>query len=89
MSHFVSKETYDLKKLDFSLKQNGEMKQRGNTEMMLYTIDQIISYVSQFFTLKKGDVIFTGTPEGVGPIQVGDVLEAYIEDHKMLQLEIK
>lgn len=89
MSHFVSKETYDLKKLDFSLKQNGEIKQRGNTEMMLYTIDQIISYVSQFFTLKKGDVIFTGTPEGVGPIQVGDVLEAYIEDHKMLQLEIK
>ena len=56
---------------------------------MLYSIDQIIAYVSQFFTLKKGDIIFSGTPEGVGPIQVGDVLEAYIEDKKMLSVEIK
>ena len=56
---------------------------------MLYNFDQIIAYVSQFFTLKTGDIIFSGTPAGVGPIVVGDKLEAYIEDEKLLEVEIK
>jgi acylpyruvate hydrolase len=56
---------------------------------MLYDFDYIISYVSQFFTLKKGDILFTGTPKGVGPIKIGDTLEAFIENEKKLEVEIK
>ncbi len=89
ISNFVSKDEFDLSNLNFSLKQNGDVKQNGNSSLMLYSIDQIIAYVSQFFTLKKGDILFTGTPKGVGPIEVGDVLEAFIEDKKMLSVEIK
>lgn len=89
ISNFISKEGFDLSNINFSLKQNNEVKQEGNTGLMLYSIDQIIAYVSQFFTLKKGDIIFTGTPKGVGPIAVGDVLEASIEGQKMLNVEIK
>lgn len=89
ISNFISKEGFDLNNLNFSLTQNGEEKQNGNTSLMLYSIDQMLAYVSQYFTLKKGDIIFTGTPKGVGPIAIGDVLEAYIEDKKMLSVEIK
>lgn len=89
ISNFISKEGFDLNNLNFSLTQNGEEKQNGNTSLMLYSIDQMLAYVSQFFTLKKGDIIFSGTPKGVGPIAIGDVLEAYIEDKKMLSVEIK
>ncbi len=89
ISQFVPKEKFDLESLNFSLKQNGELKQEGNTSLMLWNFDEIISYVSQYFTLKKGDIIFSGTPSGVGPIVVGDVLEAYIQEEKMLEVEIK
>ncbi len=89
ISQFLPKSNFDLQNLDFSLNQNGQQKQKGNTSLMLYTFDQIIAYVSQFFTLKKGDIIFTGTPAGVGPIVVGDKLEAYIEEEKLLEVEIK
>ena len=90
ISKFVPKEQFeDLAKVNFSLKQNGELKQEGNTSLMLWDMGDIIEYVSQFFTLKKGDLIFTGTPAGVGPIAIGDKLEAYIEDDKMLEVEIK
>ncbi|MBO3696872.1 fumarylacetoacetate hydrolase family protein [Roseivirga sp. E12] len=89
ISNFFPKADYDLSNLDFSLKKNGETQQSGNTSLMLYTFDQIIAYVSQFFTLKKGDIIFSGTPAGVGPIVVGDTLEAYIEDKLLLEVEIK
>ena len=89
ISQFLPKEKFDLSNLEFSLKQNGELRQKGNTSLMLYDFDEIISYVSQFFTLKKGDIIFSGTPAGVGPIVVGDVLEAYIEEEKLLTVEIK
>ncbi|MCO6357205.1 fumarylacetoacetate hydrolase family protein [Roseivirga pacifica] len=89
ISDFVKKEDFDLTNLNFSLTQNGEEKQQGNTKLMLYTIDEIIAYVSQYFTLKKGDIIFTGTPKGVGPVAIGDKLEAYIEGKKMLEVEIK
>lgn len=89
ISQFLPKEKFDLNNLDFSLKQNGELRQKGNTSLMLWDFDEIISYVSQFFTLKKGDIIFSGTPAGVGPIVVGDVLEAYIQEEKLLEVEIK
>ena len=79
----------DLKNIDFHLEINGEVKQRGNTSMMLFDFATIISYVSQFFTLKKGDLIYTGTPAGGGPVQVGDQLQGFIGNEKMLHVEIK
>lgn len=79
----------DLNNVDFSLKINGDLKQKGNTGNMLFSIDAIIEYVSQFFTLKIGDLIFTGTPEGVGPIAINDTFEAYLGEEKVLDLKIK
>lgn len=90
ISPFVPKSKYkDLGNLNFSLQKNGKLQQQGNTSLMLFDFADIIAYVSQFFTLKKGDIIFTGTPAGVGPIAVGDQLTAYIEEEKMLEVEIK
>lgn len=79
----------DLKNIDFSLEINGELKQKGNTNLMLFDFATIISYVSQFFTLKKGDLIYTGTPAGVGPVQTGDELIGYIGNEKMLHVQVK
>ncbi len=79
----------DLKNIDFHLLINQELRQKGNTSMMLYDFATIIAYVSQFFTLKKGDLIFTGTPAGVGKVSVGDRLEAFIGEQKLLDFEIK
>ena len=89
ISNFVSKKGFDLQNLNFSLRQNNEVKQQGNTSLMLFSFDYIISYLSKFFLLKKGDIIFTGTPKGVGPIAIGDKLEAFIENEKMLYVDIK
>lgn len=89
ISEFVPKSKFDLTNLNFSLKKDGEDVQVGNTSMMLFSVDYIISYVSKFFMLKKGDIIFTGTPEGVGPVQIGQRLEAFIEGEKMMDFEIK
>ena len=79
----------DLKNIDFHLEINGEVKQKGNTSLMLFYFATIISYVSQFFTLKKGDLIYTGTPAGVGPVQTGDQLIGFIGNEKMLHVEVK
>ena len=79
----------DLKNINFSLKVNGELKQEGNTSLMLFSFDYIISYLSKFFTLRAGDLIFTGTPKGVGPIKVGDVLSGSVENEKLLEFEVK
>jgi 2-keto-4-pentenoate hydratase/2-oxohepta-3-ene-1,7-dioic acid hydratase in catechol pathway len=79
----------DLKNINFSLKLDNEFKQQGNTSLMLFNFDYIISYLSRFFTLRTGDLIFTGTPKGVGPVTVGNVLSAYIEDEKLLEFEVK
>ncbi len=79
----------DLKNIDFHLEINGEVKQKGNTSLMLFDFATIISYVSQFFTLKKGDLIYTGTPAGVGPVQTGDELIGFIDNEKMLHVEVK
>ncbi len=90
VSHFVPKTDYpDLKNLNFHLLVNGELRQKGNTSLMLYDFDTIIAYVSRFFTLKKGDIIFTGTPAGVSAVKIGDRLEGFIEDKKFLDFEVK
>ena len=79
----------DLKEINFSLEVNGQVKQKGNTNLMLFSFEYIISYLSGFFTLKTGDLIFTGTPKGVGPVAIGDKLSAYLEDEKLLEFAVK
>lgn len=79
----------DLKNINFSLKVNQEIKQTGNTSMMLYDFNYMIAYISQFITLKTGDYIFTGTPEGVGAVAIGDKLQGFIEDKLMFDFEVK
>ncbi|MBZ9729420.1 fumarylacetoacetate hydrolase family protein [Salegentibacter sp. JZCK2] len=79
----------DINMLNFSLKKNGETVQKSNTELMLWKIDELIAYVSQFFTLKIGDVIFTGTPAGVGKVAAEDKLTGFIEDKQIFSIQIK
>lgn len=79
----------DLKKIKFRLELDGKAVQEGDTSLMLFNFDYIVSYLSKFFTLKTGDLIFTGTPKGVGPVKIGNRLTAYIENEKMLEFEIK
>lgn len=86
---FISKEELNLTQLAFRLEKNGEIVQEGSTKDMIFSIDKIIAYVSQFMTLKTGDLIYTGTPKGVGPIAIGDVLTGFIEDRKMFDVKIK
>lgn len=78
----------DLRDIRFVLKKNGEVVQDGHSAMMIFPFDKIISYVSSYITLKQGDYIFTGTPEGVGPVQSGDLLEGFLEGKKNFQLKI-
>lgn len=78
-----------LTDINFKLEVNGQLKQQGNTSLMLFPFPVIISYLSKFFTLKTGDLIFTGTPSGVGPVQTGDKLSAYLENDKMLEFEVR
>lgn len=75
--------------INFELKLNGETRQVGNTSDMLFSVDRIIEFVSQYFTLNIGDVIFTGTPAGVGPLNVYDKLEGYINGQQLLEVDIK
>ncbi|MDH5603030.1 MAG: fumarylacetoacetate hydrolase family protein [Cyclobacteriaceae bacterium] len=90
ISDFYDKNQFgDLHNLNFSLKQNGEVKQVGDTKLMLFGFDEIVSFISKYFTLKKGDFIFTGTPKGVGPVAIGDKLEGFINDKKLLNVDIK
>jgi acylpyruvate hydrolase len=79
----------DKNNIRFSLKINGESRQDGNSKDMIFSFDKIIAYVSQFVTLRTGDLIFTGTPEGVGPTQINDHFEAFIEDRKLLDFNVK
>lgn len=90
ISEFRSKSDYkDLNGLNFSLDIDGKTVQKGNTSMVLFSFDFIISYISKYITLKKGDIIFTGTPKGVGPIQIGNKLVGYLEGEKLLDFEIR
>ena len=79
----------DLNNINFKLEVDGKLKQEGNTSLMLFKFDYIISYLSKFFTLRTGDLIFTGTPKGVGPVTIGNRLSAYIENEKLLEFEVK
>lgn len=83
-SHFES-----LENLTFELTVNGTTVQKGNTSHMLWKIDELIAYVSQFFTLRTGDILFTGTPEGVAAVKPDDVLEGFLEGHKLFRTQIK
>jgi 2-keto-4-pentenoate hydratase/2-oxohepta-3-ene-1,7-dioic acid hydratase in catechol pathway len=90
ISHFVPVSNFpNVQDINFKLLVNGEVKQQGNTQFMMYSIPFIISFISQYINLKKGDLIFTGTPKGVGPVQIGDRLEGFIEGEKMLDFEVK
>lgn len=90
VGRFVSKKTLPgMNNLNFHLNLNGTTVQKGNTEDMIFSFDKIISFVSQFITLKMGDLIFTGTPVGVGPVKIGDKLEAFLENEKLLEFRVK
>ncbi len=87
---FLPKEQFDINNgINFSLHKNGNVVQQGNTKDMIFSFDSIIAYVSKYITLRTGDLIYTGTPSGVGPIVKGDLLEAYIEDRLMLNVQVK
>jgi len=90
VSNFVPKSTFrDINNIAFSLTINGGIRQQGTSADMVFTIDYLIAYISQFITLKKGDLIYTGTPKGVGSIKIGDVLEGFLESEKLLTCEIR
>lgn len=80
---------FPLEKAQFSFYQNDVLKQQASGSEMLFSIDQILGYVSQFITLKTGDLIFTGTPAGVGPVAIGDVLKGVLEGQEMFQITVK
>lgn len=89
IGEFYAKEEFDLKNVKFQLDKNGEIVQDGNTNAMLWKTNELISYVSQFFTLKKGDIIFTGTPAGVGKVVENDLLTGTIEGRQAFQIRVK
>ena len=86
---FPVPELGDVHKLSFRLDLNGKTVQEGNTSLMIFSFEKIISYVSRFMTLKTGDLIFTGTPAGVGPVAVNDRLEAYLQGKKVMDFPVK
>jgi len=79
----------DIQKINFKLTVNQEERQSGNTKDMIYTVSEIISHISKFITLKKGDLIFTGTPSGVSQVKKEDLLEGFVENEKILEIKIK
>jgi 2-keto-4-pentenoate hydratase/2-oxohepta-3-ene-1,7-dioic acid hydratase in catechol pathway len=90
VGNFISKETFaNLNDINFELHSNGTVVQKGNTQQMLWKIDELVAYVSQYFTLRTGDIIFTGTPEGVAKVNQGDVLEGFIEGNKVFRIQVK
>ncbi|MBG50238.1 MAG: 2-hydroxyhepta-2,4-diene-1,7-dioate isomerase [Pseudozobellia sp.] len=87
---WMHKSNFDnLDNISFSLVKNGEEVQKGNTSLMLWKIDEIIAYVSKFFMLKKGDIIFTGTPAGVGRVKANDYLSGILEGHELFRINVK
>jgi len=88
-SKWISISDINLSDINFQFFQNGELKQNGFTKDMIFSIDELISYVSTFITLKTGDLIYTGTPAGVGPIQIGDKLEGNLNGNKLFEFTVK
>lgn len=90
ISEFLPLERFgDIHQLDFRLDINGSTVQNGNTSLMIFSFEKIISYVSRFMTLKTGDLIYTGTPAGVGPVQINDLLEGYLGGERLLNFPVK
>lgn len=90
IGNFIPKLRFEsLGNINFELTKNKTVVQKGNTGSMLWKIDEIVSYVSQYFTLKTGDIIFTGTPEGVGSVKENDILEGFIEGEKLFSIDVK
>lgn len=89
IGNFIHKSKLDLVNIDFSLKVNGQLRQIGNSKDLIFSFDKIIAFVSNFVSLKTGDLIYTGTPEGVGQVKIGDVLEGYIASEKFLTVVVK
>ena len=89
IGQFFPKEEFDLENLSFQLLKNNKVVQDGNTKAMLWKIDELIGYVSQYFTLKKGDLIFTGTPAGVGKVSENDELTGIMKGKKSFQIKVK
>jgi acylpyruvate hydrolase len=88
-TNYLSINELDSDNLSFRLLKNGQIVQSSSSSEMIFNFNQLVSYVSKFMTLKSGDLIFTGTPSGVGPVSIGDVLEGFIEDKKMFHFTIK
>jgi acylpyruvate hydrolase len=90
LGKFISKGRFaSLDTISFHLNVNGSTVQKGNTKDLLFSFDKVIAYISRYITLKTGDLIYTGTPEGVGPVKQGDRLEAFIEGEKLLDFDVK
>lgn len=90
IGNFLPKTSFtNVDDINFSLEKNGEVVQNGNTSHMLWKIDALVEYISKYFTLKIGDIIFTGTPSGVGKVDANDVLTGYIEDKELFSIKVK
>lgn len=90
IGEWIPKEKFlDIQALHFHLDINGKTVQEGCTSDMLFNVDRLISYISQFFTLKTGDMLYTGTPAGVGPVKIDDHLTGYLEDRKVMEFNVK
>ncbi|MCI0920965.1 fumarylacetoacetate hydrolase family protein [Sphingobacterium rhinopitheci] len=90
ISNMIAKEEFEsINNINFSLQKNGEIVQKGNTKNMIFDVESLIVYISKYITLRKGDLIYTGTPAGVGPVQIGDKLQGFIEDREMFTTHIK
>ncbi len=86
---FISLSDLNKNDINFELKKNGLTVQRGNSRQLIFDFDKIISYVSRFMTLKTGDLIYTGTPAGVGPTSIGDLLEGFLEGEQLFSFSVK
>ena len=86
---FIKLDALKSREITFELTKNGETVQQGNSNQMIFSFDRLIAYISRFMTLKTGDLIFTGTPAGVGPVKIGDCLEGFIHGEKMFSFHIK
>ena len=89
LSDFRPLSNFDVADIKFELQKNGTAVQVGTTQDLIFSFDTLVSYISKFFTLQQGDIIFTGTPAGVGAVAVGDLLEGFLEGEKLLTCEIK
>jgi len=88
-NQFIKLSALKSQDIDFELQKNGKTVQKGNSNQMIFNFDQLVAYISRFMTLKTGDLIFTGTPAGVGPVKIGDCLEGYLNGEVLFSFHIK